>query len=127
MQPKKPLISIILFLMGAVFIIFGQSLVAGYPYEKRIGMLLPVAFGIALVFLGVWSIEKGTPRWMAGILAWTSSHSIKEWQLICLVLSLPVVMLVPFAAGTGLKMTNIFVAISAWFIAIGLVLAGTWI
>ena len=127
MQPRKPLISIILFLVGAVFVVYGQSLVDGYPYEKHIGLLLPVAFGIALVFLGIWSIEKGTPRWMASILAWTSNHSIKEWQLICLVLSLPVAMLVPFAAGTGLKMTNIFVAISAWFIAIGLVLAGTWI
>ena len=127
MQPKKPLISILLFLIGAVFVIYGQSLVDGYPYEKRIWMLIPVAFGIALVFLGVWNIEKGTPRWMSSILAWTSSHSIKEWQLTCLVLSLPTAIIVPFAAGTGPKMTNLIVAISAWFIAIGLFLAGTWI
>jgi 4-amino-4-deoxy-L-arabinose transferase-like glycosyltransferase len=126
MQPKKSPISILLFLMGGILIVFGQSLIDEYPYDKRAEMLILVAFGLVLVFFGIWTIDKGRPRWLTRILAWTSNHSIKEWQLFCLFLSLPIAIVVPFAAGSGQKMINPIVAISAWFMAIGLVLAGTW-
>ena len=60
-------------------------------------------------------------------MTWLSNHSIKDWQLFCLILSLPVGLVVPLAAGTGPKMISPLLAISAWFLAIGLVFAGTWI
>jgi 4-amino-4-deoxy-L-arabinose transferase-like glycosyltransferase len=127
MQSKKSPISILLFLMGGILVVFGQSLIEKYPYDKRAGLLILVAFGLVLVFFGVWTIDKGRPRWLTRILAWTSNHSIKEWQVFCLFLSLPMAFVVPLAAGSESKMINPIVAMSSWFIAIGLVLAGAWI
>ena len=127
MQPKNSPISIFLFLMGGILVVMGQSLIDKYPYDKRAGMLILVAFGLALVFLGIWIADKGQPRWLVRTMTWLSNHSIKDWQLFCLILSLPIGLVVPLAAGTGPKMISPLLAISAWFLAIGLVFAGTWI
>ncbi len=127
MQPKKSSISILLFLLGVILVVIGQSLADEFPNEKRAEMLILVGIGLALVFLGILSIDKQQPRWLTRILVWISNHSIKEWQLACLVLSLPIAIIVPIAAGTGPKMIHPVLAISTWFIAIGLVLVATWI
>jgi 4-amino-4-deoxy-L-arabinose transferase-like glycosyltransferase len=123
---KKSPTSILLFLVGGVLVVFGQSLMDEYPYEKRADMLILVAFGLILVFLGIWTLDKGLPRWLIRLFSTASDHNIKEWQLFCLFLSLPFAIIVPFAAGSQQQMINPIVAISAWFMAIGLVLAGTW-
>lgn len=126
MQPKKSPISILLFLVGGILVVFGQNMIDEYPYDKRAEMLILLAFGLILVFFGIWIIDKGQPRWLTRILASLSNHSIKEWQLLCLFFSLPIVIVVPYAAGNDLKMINPILALSAWFMAIGLVLVGTW-
>jgi len=126
MQPKKSPISIFLFLVGGILVVFGQSLVGKYPFDKRAGMLILVLLGLVFVFFGIWTIEKGLPRWLVYVLAWATNHSIQEWQLCFLLLSLPIAFVVPFAAGSEQKMISPIMAISAWFLAIGLVLAGSW-
>ncbi|MGB8213337.1 MAG: glycosyltransferase family 39 protein [Anaerolineales bacterium] len=127
MQPKKSPISIILFLMGGILVIIGQSQIVENIDNKHAWMLILVAIGLVFVFVGIWSLDKDQPRWLTRSLAWISSLSFKEWQLACLLFSLPIAIVVPLAAGTGQKMIHPIVAISAWFIAIGLVLAATWI
>lgn len=127
MQGKKSPISILFFLMGGALVIFGESLADGGPYEKRAGMLIPVAIGLLLVFFGIWIIDKGQPEWLTRILAWLTGRSFGGWRVVCLIISLPIVIIVPFAAGSGPKMIHPILAISAWFVAIGLVLAATWV
>ena len=127
MQPKNPILSIILFILGGIFMVVGQSLAIEFPFDQHASRLILVAIGLVLVLFGAWTLEKGLPKWFTRFLAWSSTHSIKNWQLVCLILSLPIAFIVPFAAGTGPKMTHPYVAISAWFVAIGLVLVATWI
>ena len=90
-------------------------------------MLVLVAIGLLMVFFGTWTIEKGLPRWLARFLEWVSNHSIQEWQLGCLMLAIPTALVVPLAAGSDARMVSPIFSISAWLIAIGLVVAGTWI
>jgi hypothetical protein len=59
MQPKKSPISIVLFLLGGVLVIYGQSLVDITPLDQRLGTLALVAFGLILVAFGLWTIDKG--------------------------------------------------------------------
>ncbi len=127
MRPKKSLIPIVLFAMGGILVIVGQSLTIEFPYNEHTNRLLLVALGLVFVFFGFRTIDKERPGWLTRLLEWTSNHSIKEWQVLCLVFALPIAIIVPLAAGTGPKMVNPIVAIFAWFIAIGLVLAGSWI
>ena len=127
MQPKKSPFSIILFLAGGILVIFGQSMGDGTPFDHRAGTLIVVAVGLVLVFLGIWTINKDQPRWMTRFLDWAASRSIRGGRLLCLLLSLPFAILVPYLAGQAQQMTHPILAISAWFIAIGLVLAGTWL
>jgi 4-amino-4-deoxy-L-arabinose transferase-like glycosyltransferase len=127
MQSSKSPISIFLFLMGGIFVFLGQSLVDRFLNNNRLWMLALVAVGLLFVILGFWTAERGLPRWLIRAITWLTDHSIKEWQIYCLLFSLPVVCIVPFFAGDGPKMTSPLVAIFAWLIAIGLVLAGTWI
>ena len=123
-QPKKTHIPIILFLVGVAFVTFGQSLIAAYPQEQHANMLFVTFFGLALVTLAVLLIKNPHLAWLNSILSWADNHSIKSWQVFCLILSLPVAVIVPFAAGSGSMMIDPLVAILAWLIAIGLVLAG---
>jgi 4-amino-4-deoxy-L-arabinose transferase-like glycosyltransferase len=127
MQPKKSPISIILFLVGGIIVVLGQSLVDKYLNSNRLGTLILIAIGLLFVFFGIWTADKGLPKWLSRVLTWLDDHSIKEWRIYSLLLSLPVACIVPVAAGGSAKMINPFVAIFAWFMAIGLVLAGTWI
>jgi len=126
-QSKRSLTSIFMFLVGGIFVVIGQYLSDVYPYEKRAELLLLEAFGLIFVFFGVWTLEKGLPRWLIGFLSSISKYSISEWQFLCLVLSVPIVMIVPFAAGSDPKMANPLVALFAWIAAICLVLVGSWI
>jgi 4-amino-4-deoxy-L-arabinose transferase-like glycosyltransferase len=126
LQPKKSSLSILFFLMGGVLVVSGQSLVDKYPYDKRLGMLILVAVGLLFVAFGIWTINKGLPHWLDRLLGWMSKNSIQEWQVCCVILSLPTAFVVPFAAGNDPKMISPILALSAWFLAIGLVLAGTW-
>jgi len=107
--------------------VIGQNLAIQFPFDQHAGRLILVAIGLAIVFFSFWSIEKGEPKWLDRFLAWTTNHFIKNWQLVCLILSLPIVVIVPIAAGTQPKMIHPYLAIFAWFLAIGLVLAATWI
>ena len=126
MQSKKSPISIVLFLLGGVLVVYGQSLVVTTPPDRRLGTLILVAIGLILTGFGIWTIDKGLPSWLAAVVDWMSSHSINEWQFCCLIASLPIACIVPLSAGNGAKMTSPILAILAWFTAIGLVLAGTW-
>jgi 4-amino-4-deoxy-L-arabinose transferase-like glycosyltransferase len=125
-QPRKPLISILLFLVGGAIVIFGQSLVDRYFGNDRFEMFLVVVVGLLFVALGIWTADKGLPKWSVRVFGWLNAHSVKDWQLYCLVLSVPMACIVPFAAGYGSKMLNPAMAIIAWFLAIGMVVAGTW-
>jgi 4-amino-4-deoxy-L-arabinose transferase-like glycosyltransferase len=125
-QIKKSPISVVVFLLGAVLVIFGQSLIGNYPIDRRAGLLILVAFGLVFIFFGIWSIDKGLPRWLAAVVDWMSRQSINEWQFCCLIASLPLACVVPLFAGGEAKMISPVVALSSWLIAIGLILAGTW-
>jgi 4-amino-4-deoxy-L-arabinose transferase-like glycosyltransferase len=127
MQSKKSPISIFLFLMGGIFVFLGQSQVNRFLNNNRLWMLVLVVVGLVFVMLGFWIAERGLPKWLIRAITWFADHSIKEWQIYCLLLSLPIVCVVPFSAGDGPKMTNPLVAVFAWLLAIALVLAGTWI
>ena len=126
-QSGKSPLSIFLFLMGGVLIVYGQSLLANHPYNRHVGMLTLVVIGIFMVLFGIWIIEKGLPRWLARFLEWLSNHSIQEWQLGCLMLAIPTALVVPLAAGSDARMISPILSISAWLVAIGLVVAGTWV
>lgn len=89
-------------------------------------MLLVTAVGLALIFLGIWSLSRSRPGWLSRILSWAAEHSIKGWQFFCLLLSLPMAIVVPLAAGSDPKMISPIVAISAWLISIVLVLVGAY-
>lgn len=126
MQTKKFPISILMFLTGAVLMVFGQSLATEYTSDKHAGRLILVALGLVLAFVGIWSAGKERPHWLIRIMTWLSDHSISEWQVVSLILSVPFAIIVPITAGSESKMANPFVAVSAWLIAIILVLAGSW-
>ena len=123
-QSKKSLTSILMFLVGGILVVLGQYLIDVYPIEERAELLYLEAFGIIFVFFGVWTLDKGFRGWLIRFLSSISKYSISEWQLLCLVLSVPIVMIVPFAAGNEPKMANPLVAVFAWILAICLVLVG---
>ncbi len=125
MQSKKSETSVVLFALGGILVFFGQNLMTIYPFEKRWELLILVAFGLLLVFGGGWTLNKGFPNWITRILSSAAKHSISEWQMLCLVLSIPIALIVPFAAGNQAKMLNPVAALLAWIIAISLVLAGS--
>jgi 4-amino-4-deoxy-L-arabinose transferase-like glycosyltransferase len=127
MQPEKSPVSILLFLMGGIIVILGQSLKDARPDITLSPILILVAVGIGLVFFGIWTFERGLPKWLTNGFAWAARHSIKKWQLCMLVISLPISAIVPYAAESQQKMLNPYLALLAWFMAIGLVLAGGWI
>ncbi len=126
MQSKKPVTSTVIFFVGGILVLFGQNLMTLYPYDRRGELLILVAFGLILVFGGVWTINKGFPVWITGIFSSAAKHSISDWQLLCLILSLPIALIVPIAAGNEAKMLNPIAALIAWILAISLVLAGSW-
>jgi 4-amino-4-deoxy-L-arabinose transferase-like glycosyltransferase len=127
MQSNKSATSIIIFIVGGIFVIFGQYLIAIYPFERRAELLILVAFGLILVFLGVWTLNKGFPVWVTRIISNTSKHSISDWQLLCIILSLPVAMIVPLAAGSEPIMISPAAALITWIISICLVMVGSWV
>ncbi|MGA2504851.1 MAG: glycosyltransferase family 39 protein [Anaerolineales bacterium] len=127
MESKKSLTSILMFLVGGILVVLGQNLIEAYPVEERSKLLILVAFGLILIIFGVWTFDKGFPHWIGRILSSISKYSISEWQALCFLLSLPIVLIVPFAAGSGPKMVNPPAALLAWILAICLVVAASWV
>ncbi len=113
--------------MGAGLIIFGQNLLSNHPFDRHFGVFIPVVLGLIMVIFGIWIYERGRPRWLDWFLEWLAKHFVQEWQLGCLMLAIPIAIIVPFAAGSDAKMVNPLLAISAWLVAIGLVITGTWV
>jgi 4-amino-4-deoxy-L-arabinose transferase-like glycosyltransferase len=125
MQTKRNPISIIIFLVGGILIVLTQILLTRVPADRRTGLLILEGLGFILVFAGIWFFDRGIPGWMGRILTWFNSHSISDWQFGCLLLSIPLVVVVPFAAGGEASMLNPIAAILAWLTAITLVVAGS--
>jgi 4-amino-4-deoxy-L-arabinose transferase-like glycosyltransferase len=116
-----------MFLVGGILVVLGQNLISVYPYEKRAELLILVAFGLTLVIFGVWTFDKGYPRWFTRFQEKLARYAISEWQLLCFILAVPIVMIVPFAAGSNVKMVNPLAATFTWILAICLVIAGSWV
>ncbi len=67
MESKKSLTSILMFLVGGILVVLGQNLIDVYPIEQRTELLLLLALGLALVIFGVWTFDKGFPKWFTYI------------------------------------------------------------
>ncbi len=97
------------------------------PYHQRFSAFVLAGLGLALVLLGVWSVQKGTPRWLAYILEQTTRRlGIMEWQVFCLALAALMIAVVPLTAGELGSMLNPGIAVTAWVLALGLAVAGGW-
>jgi hypothetical protein len=126
MQPRKSIIPVLFFLVGGILLILGQNIATNNSNENHTGGFIMVVVGLLLVFFGIYTIRKEPPKWLARVMAWMASHAVTERRLIALALCIPIAFVVPVAAGSEPKMINPVLALSAWFLAIGLFLVGTW-
>lgn len=76
MPPKKSPTSILVYLLLGIIVVFRQSLIAEYTYGKLLEVLFPVAFGLVLISIGIWVIDRGYHQWLTRIFSSTSNHSI---------------------------------------------------
>lgn len=98
------------------------------PYYQRFPAFALAGLGLMLVLLGVWSAQKGAPRGLARFLERAALRlGITEWQVLCLGLAVLMAVVVPVAASDLGRMLNPGVAITAWALALGLVVAGGWV
>lgn len=126
-SPKALTIVPPLFLIGGGLVFFGQQMMSYLPYHQRATMLWPVMVGLAMILLAVWAFQRGLPRWVEHCLERGARFlAVEERQLLCLLLTFPVVMLVPLAAGDWGKMLCPWLAVSTWLVAIGLAVVGGW-
>lgn len=127
MSTSRLATAIPLFSGGGVLLLFGQVMLFSRPYHQRYSAFLLAGLGLALVLLGVWSAQKGTPRWLRYILERAAfCLGITEWQVLCLGLAVPMTAVVPLTAGELGSMFNPSIAVTAWALVLGLAVAGGW-
>ncbi len=115
-----------LLLGGGLLLVLGQFLAEAVPESWPVRALASVGFGCFL--LAAYGFQRGQlPRGLAA-----SIHGASRWlrvgpaQLLLVGLAPCLSLVASLAAGDGGRMRRPWIAIGAWLLAIGLVIAGNW-
>lgn len=128
MSSSQKAVAGVLLLGGALLAFLAQQVQQDVPGSERALPSAWIALGVLVFVLGVLSARAdGKPRWLIAALDKAGGWlGVQPWQVVTLLMSLPLAILVHYAAGEVERMPSPVAAWIAWLTAVSLALIGGW-
>jgi hypothetical protein len=128
MSPRQKASAASFMLGGAVLSFLSQQAQQDLPLDLRLSASILLGIGILFFAIGIWFTRKEeSPRRLLTALDKIADwFSIQPWQVSFLFVSIPLVILVHFAAGDSERMPSPFPAWTAWIIAASFMILAGW-
>jgi len=125
--PQRPATGLLL-VGGGIIVLFSLFPIQMISNRSRVAAVGIAALGLLFFLLGAWLLQREhTPQLLSRLFGVISNWmGIQTWQTSLLLMSVPLAVIVPIAAGSASLMTSPWIAIAAWLLAIGTAIGGGW-